>query len=553
MFRFDAAYGDALKTAWSHLLSGARFDETTVRPTILASWKRSLHYGVNPHRMKIAILNKADIRERVGKNEQLIKVGNPYMKKMYSIVEGSGFYLMLCDKDGIVLDLIGDSDIIEEGRETSNLVVGANRSEPYAGTNAIGTCLTTGEAIQVWGDEHFVASNKKYCCCCGPIRSKDGEIIGCLNLTGLKERVHAHTLGMVICAVDGISKELKMRTAYSKLIGKVGGFTAHYTFEDIIGKSATITQVLDFSRRAAKSSSNILIMGESGTGKELVAHAIHNSSSYASGPFVAINCGALPIGLIESELFGYEGGTFTGANKTGNPGKFELADGGTIFLDEIGDMPLNTQASLLRVIQTKEIVRLGAKYSKHINVRIIAATNKNLPNEVRDKNFREDLYYRLNVITLNIPPLREREEDIYDLAERFVRTKDSFKHAEPSIAPEVYAIFKQYPWPGNVRELENVIERALNIAEGDTIRPEHLPDYLRLPANGEHPIAYISPEPLTPPEEHLNLKNKSRSMILSSLQNTDGNIKKAAELLGISRRTLYRKMEKYKINYADYR
>jgi transcriptional regulator with PAS, ATPase and Fis domain len=285
----------------------------------------------------------------------------------------------------------------------------------------------------------------------------------------------------------------------------------------------------------------------------LVAHAIHNSSSYAGGPFVAINCGALPIGLIESELFGYEGGTFTGAKKNGNPGKFELADGGTIFLDEIGDMPLNTQASLLRVIQTKEIVRLGAKYSKRINVRIIAATNKNLPNEVRDKNFREDLYYRLNVITLNIPPLREREEDIYDLAERFVRTKDAFKHAEPPIAPEVYAIFKQYPWPGNVRELENVIERALNIAEGNTIRREHLPDYLRLPANGEHPITYISPESLTPPEEHLNLKNKSRSMILSSLQNTDGNIKKAAELLGISRRTLYRKMEKYGINYSDYR
>ena len=204
-----------------------------------------------------------------------------------------------------------------------------------------------------------------------------------------------------------------------KMVNKYSGFKATYTIDNIIGQSSQISYVKNLCLKASKSNSNVLILGESGTGKELVAQSIHNASSRRNEPFIAINCGALPKGLIESELFGYEGGSFTGANREGKPGKFELADGGTIFLDEIGDMPLDIQVSLLRVLQNKEIVRIGGNKPKSIDIRIIAATNKDLFKSIHDNTFREDLYYRLNVLTISVPPLRERKSDIKVLEQYF--------------------------------------------------------------------------------------------------------------------------------------
>ncbi|MDR3296155.1 MAG: sigma-54-dependent Fis family transcriptional regulator [Clostridiales Family XIII bacterium] len=686
MHNFTEEYRAELKATWEHFIAFEPCDDSTVRPEILASWQRSRSYRVDPVHAKTVVLSAGDIDRRIEGNKPLIQTVRAYMERLYSIVKGSGFYLMLSDRDGVILDLLGDADIVSNARDHSNLVVGADRSESFAGTNAIGLCLVLGRPVQIWSDEHYISPHKAYTCSAGPIYDPGGELIGCLTLTGHHDRVHPHTLGMVLCAVDGISNELKIRAAYTaiesisaqrnviidslasgfimldgedrivqinkiargmlgihpadsvdgsdffdlftindakstafrfsqltrpvlnretnfylrgsglppvkltmsvnfseadrknivvrfeeskqihSLVNKVGGFKAFFTFDSILGNSTALRQMIEFSRHAAKSSSNILILGDSGAGKELVAQAIHNSSNYAGGPFVAINCGALPKGLIESELFGYEGGAFTGANKDGNPGKFELADGGTLFLDEIGDMPLDVQASLLRVIQTREIVRIGAKYSKKINVRIIAATHRNLRDSVENKSFREDLYYRLNVLIINVPPLRDRDDDVCELADHFLQPPPGSKGPRLSFDPEVYGLLRAYPWPGNVRELENAIERAMNIADGSTIRAAHLPLQvsenardaaygIRTPdgQRGGRAAAGADAKGWEGDPPQLNLRTSGYSMILSSLEKTGGNVKKSADLLGISRRTLYRKMEKFNIDYSDYR
>ena len=254
------------------------------------------------------------------------------------------------------------------------------------------------------------------------------------------------------------------------------GAKAIYTFSSIIGESPSLQKAIELSKVASHSNITTLILGESGTGKELFAHAIHNASARKNAPFVVANCGALPRDLIQSELFGYDPGAFTGAQKQGKPGKFELAEGGTIFLDEIGDMPLEAQINLLRVIQNKEVSRIGGKFSRPIDVRIIAATNKRLQQSVRDGSFREDLFYRLSVLTIDVPPLRERQQDVMLLAESFLRAGVQAIHKPcRGFSAEVAEIFSRYPWPGNVRELENIVERSLNIARGDTIEREDLP------------------------------------------------------------------------------
>jgi transcriptional regulator with PAS, ATPase and Fis domain len=288
-------------------------------------------------------------------------------------------------------------------------------------------------------------------------------------------------------------------------------------------------------KRVALTNYNVLITGESGTGKELMAQAIHNASNRSHMPFIAINCGALPRGLIVSELFGYDGGSFTGSKKEGNPGKFELADGGTIFLDEIGDMPLDVQVTLLRVIQEKEVIRIGGSKPKKTDVRIIAATNKNLEEEVLNKTFRRDLFYRLNVLAINMPSLRNRQEDlellINNILERII-SETNKPHL--TIDGPAMNLLKSYDWPGNIRELENVLERAANNNENFII------SYHDLPLN--FPQGDIKESPDIP-----IIERKQMDLIMDTLRETHGNIKQTAEKLGIARNTIYRKMEKYNI------
>ena len=266
-----------------------------------------------------------------------------------------------------------------------------------------------------------------------------------------------------------------------RLALRMNGEEARFCFSDMIGQDPKFLEVVEIAKKSAGSQSNILILGESGSGKDILAQAIHNASSQHSGPFVAVNCSCIPRELIASELFGYADGAFTGASRGGKPGKLELADGGTFFLDEIGDMPFELQTSLLRVLETT-ITRLGDNTSIPINVRIIAATNRDLYAEVLKKNFRLDLFYRLNVITIHMVPLRERKGDIPLFANHFLRrlSKTLCKYDVRRIDPKVMNIFNHYHWPGNVRELqENVLKRALNVCVGSVISADCLPPEFR--------------------------------------------------------------------------
>ncbi|WP_256133474.1 sigma-54-dependent Fis family transcriptional regulator [Anaerovorax odorimutans] len=345
-----------------------------------------------------------------------------------------------------------------------------------------------------------------------------------------------------------------------KLVKNVGGYSAHYSFDSIIGNSEPVKQMIQASKKAAENDSNVLILGESGTGKELIAQSIHNASASVNGPFIAINCASIPNSLVESELFGYEKGAFTGADKNGRPGKFEMAHGGTIFLDEIGDMPLDIQAALLRVIQTKEVVRIGGKYPKSVDIRIIAATNQDLLQSIENKTFRSDLYYRLNVFTINTPSLADRGAgDIRILADHFVRVHNRDKGPNIRISPDVYPLLQSYAWPGNVRQLENVIERAINLVEKDgLITVNQLPEDIRrasakIPLHkGQRHSSLLEPIPASVPDV-LNVKENEKKLIVSALEKTGGNMTKTAKIIDMNLRTLYRKLDKYQIRPSDYR
>ncbi len=321
-----------------------------------------------------------------------------------------------------------------------------------------------------------------------------------------------------------------------------------FTFDSIIGVSSAMISLKKEAEKAAANSFPVLITGESGTGKELFAHAIHNASSRKVYPLVRINCSAIPKELIETELFGYDKGAFTGASATGKKGKFELADNGTIFLDEIGDMALEMQPKLLRVLEEKEFSRVGGTSVIRSDFRLIAATNQNLQEMVPEKRFRIDLFYRLNVIPLHIPPLRERREDIIPLAKHLLQNlAEETNIGNISISPEAEEILTFNNWPGNTRELQNVLERTMSSLEGTTIRVEDLPFYLRHRPHGMH----REKQNTTINKNRDCLKDiqeaTEREALVHTLHSTNYNKRKASQILGIHRTLLYKKMKKYNI------
>jgi transcriptional regulator with PAS, ATPase and Fis domain len=646
-------------------------DTSKIRPIVMDSWVRSKKAGIHPIIMYNEVISKSELDNKLKEYKLLLSIILPYIENIYSFVKDSGFAVSLTNREGYVLKIIGDESIIKSSNEYSSFREGANRREDLFGTNAIGTCMEIDKPLQICGAEHYVKVLNIYTCSAAPIHDEFGKIIGCINLTGHKENVHSHSLGMVVAAVDGIEKQIKINNAYSKIhimnnqletilnsintalivvsndgkiinanksalktfklgvdcidkhinnvlyyntqnidlenlnrnyldteidiqskkysittaiynnkfdqsvgsvisfkemklihkmVNKYSGFSATYTINDIIGQSSEISYVKNMCLKASKSTSNVLILGESGTGKELVAQSIHNESSRRNEPFIAINCGALPKGLIESELFGYEGGSFTGASKEGKPGKFELADGGTIFLDEIGDMPLDTQVSLLRVLQEKKIDRIGGNKPKPINIRVIAATNKNLYESIKNNSFREDLFYRLNVFTISVPPLRDRIDDIRTLSNHFINYYSiALNKNVINIDDSALKALQNYKWPGNIRELENVLERSINIVESESISFNDLPLYVQNSCFGEDnycnqtsrgEIFNTALSSINYDSNIILSKKKfelEKEEIIRTLKNSSGNIEISAHLLGISRRTLYRKIKKYDI------
>jgi DNA-binding NtrC family response regulator len=333
-----------------------------------------------------------------------------------------------------------------------------------------------------------------------------------------------------------LDRALKLRRLEKENVQLRGEVIDRYRFDAIVGGSEKIREVIALAGRVAPSEATVLVTGESGTGKELLARGIHYSSSRAEGPFIAVNCAAIPENLIESELFGHVKGAFTGAVRD-KEGKFELADGGTLFLDEIGDLRIDLQAKILRALQERSVDRVGGEDLVDLNVRVIAATNRDLEQNVKEGTFREDLYYRLSVVILRMPPLRERKDDILLLAEYFL--KKFTKGVTSTLAPEALSLLQSYGWPGNVRELENVIERASVLKRGDIVTAADLPEKLtRVGGSAEDIILNL-------PDDGISLEELEKTLIMKALERHKGNQTRAAEYLRITRPTLIYRMEKF--------
>ena len=400
--------------------------------------------------------------------------------------------------------------------------------------------LETG--IPEYGDIQIIRGNKMIATRIPIIR--DGIVVGAIGKAIFKDIDDLYHL------YNKIQKSERKISIYVE--SPLEKSSARYTFDNISGESQESRDAVYMAKKAARTDSNVLIVGPSGTGKELFSHAIHNESKRRTGPFVMINCAAIPSELLESELFGYEQGAFTGANSKGKKGRFELAHKGTILLDEIGDMPLEMQAKLLRVLQDHAIDRVGGQEPIPVDVRVVAATNQPIETLVKEGKFRSDLYYRLNVMRVNLSALSSRKEEIPQLAQdilsKLSHRMDIVVHG---ITKEAMALFKSYSWPGNVRELENVLERALNLLDEDLyIHPGLLPSEIQN-TTGEYcdPINEVScnhSEDEKGSKAPLSAWNISQvQLIKEALESTKGNKRLAAEVLGISRAGLYKKMHQF--------
>lgn len=371
---------------------------------------------------------------------------------------------------------------------------------------------------------------------------KNGKIIGAVGTVLFKD----------VKEVKSLARRLKLlESKFNLYKGDIERIReARYYFDNIITDNKRMNHLKEIAKRASESNSTVLIQGESGTGKELFAHAIHNASYRKYGAFIRINCAAIPRELLESELFGYEEGAFTGAKREGKLGKFELANGGTILLDEIGSMPLDMQAKLLRVLEEREFERIGGTRRIDLDIRIISSTNEDLEDAVKRGKFRQDLFYRLNVIRLQIPPLRERIDDIPILSKHILEELIEKLDIKPkTLDDKAISLLKKHDWPGNIRELRNVLERALNMTRGKVIYKEHLSDYLM----GETHI--VKEDALEDVKDDIVLKNVVEAAeikaIKEALRRSNGNRTLAAKKLNIHRTSLYKKIDSYDIDISN--
>jgi transcriptional regulator with PAS, ATPase and Fis domain len=383
---------------------------------------------------------------------------------------------------------------------------------------------TVGQGYSIWG-ETLRINHKEFLVARFPLKT-DGQIVGAMVKTLFPDQIIAKEI------VQKLSRPTKSENCMKATL---------CTCRDIIGETPPMLYVKKLARRASRTSSTLLITGESGTGKEVIAQAVHTRSVRREGPFISVNCGAIPENLLESELFGYVDGAFTGAKKGGKPGKFELADGGTILLDEIGDMPLYMQVKLLRVLQDREVWRIGAMAPTKLDVRVMASTHTNLTQLVQEKKFREDLYYRLNVLEIKMPALRERTEDLPMLVDALIQRINRKIGADATgVSQESLEMMKAYSWPGNVRELENRLEQAINWSDDHIINIRNIPDSIwkkeinNVAVNVD--VGFRS-----------CIQETERDLILNALDKVKGNKAQAARMLNMQRSVLYKKMNKLKI------
>jgi transcriptional regulator with PAS, ATPase and Fis domain len=376
-----------------------------------------------------------------------------------------------------------------------------------------------------------------------PVGNWTIEIVGRSRSKGVERAIHLGTvsdLGTVSELVRGFERPVFSSEKEPEAARGCGALGAKYRWDDIIGESSAIARAIARGKAAARCNAAVFLVGETGTGKELFAQAIHNDSVRHRGPFIAINCSALPESLVDSTLFGYIDGTFTGASKGGRPGVFEQARGGTLLLDEITEMNVELQGKLLRVIQEREVCRIGSVKPIPLDVRLIVTSNRDLRRRMREGHFREDLYYRLNVIDIRLPPLCERREDIPAIAGRLVESLSQAAGYSPcTLHPEALQWLVRQPWPGNIRELRNVLERAVSLAEGDTLLSRHLERTDEMTGQ-----AYRAPEPLVRNPLCQQLAHAEEASIRDALRRNSGHRRRTAAELGISVTTLWRRMRR---------
>jgi transcriptional regulator with GAF, ATPase, and Fis domain len=430
------------------------------------------------------------------------------------------------------LDLISQS--FPDAVRAAVLLVGRNSADEFVSASYLPSKFAVSHMVThlALRDGLPILSKDVDSVLCAPLIAK-GTRLGVLYADNPRKDAFDQNHLKLMTAIAAAASEALERTRYGEwLEAENQRLNEEIEIEhDMIGASSKMREVYTYIQRVAGAEANVLILGETGTGKELAARAIHRNSLRSERPFLAVNCGAIAESLIQSELFGHEKGSFTGAVSQ-RKGKIEAADGGTLFLDEVGELPLPLQAGLLRVIQEREFERLGGTRPLKANIRLVAATNRNLEEEVKQGRFRQDLYFRLHVVSIRMPSLSERHEDIPLLIEHFIR-----KHRRPGgvsgISSEILPLFLSYDWPGNVRELENVIERACLLGKADLIRPEDLPEAMteRKPADAAKSMSY-----------HDGLNAAKRKLIEDALRQTDGNVIEAATMLGLHPTHLYRLM-----------
>ena len=611
-----------------------------IRQPIAESWRKCKAAGVNPAGGEGRHIDERILASARKENKLFLDIAVPIMHEMFDLIRETQFLIVLTDRAGYLLEILGPPEMIARCTDL-RFVPGAMWSNLEVGTNAISVALDYDMAIQMVGPEHYCTSHHTWTCSASPIHSPDGDVLGCINLSGDYKDVNPHTLAVVQEAARNIEAQIKNAyntqmmqalldnsldgmmvldrnrepiwmnkaaedllqmdqeslkqagignilpgidwspdhwdggrlqsdnvllqtgdsTRYCSLVAvplneygyhtlavtmrkqkhlinlanKISGNRAVYTFRDYITTNESMKNTLALAATFARYEGNILILGESGTGKELLAQAIHNAGANAGGPFVAVNCASIPRELFEMELFGYEAGAFPGKVDEGKPGRFELAQNGTLFLDEVSAMPIEMQIKLLRAVETHRIQRLGSTQEIQLNIRIIASSNQNLPRLIERGDFRRDMYYRLSALKLEIPPLRERPEDIILCAERFLQSLNESSGQEPKAMSRAFREgLMEYDWPGNIRQLQNSIARAYYGSSEPELTAEDLARSLENFAQVEKAPAVRS--------------DTGEGGIVAALTVCGGDVQAAAERLGMSRATLYRRMKQYGIS-----
>lgn len=535
--------------AWESFVRGIDFNQNLIKKDILNSWRRCKKQNVSLYDFDRDLLMNPK-----NKYQYILKYLPEYKESEYrefcNIVENLGLNISIYDKDAKLKYIVNYDESFDDLYPKIGYFLDA--SEEKIGTNSTCLALLENKPFMVVGPDHYKYIFHEHSCVAAPFYSNDNKIAGTINASFVHMSVNNDTLNVIYSLARLYETLILKRVASRKeekhkegnKIQSFGTTEAIFTFDDIIGQSESISQVIKLAKRAATVDSSVLIYGESGSGKEVFAQAIHYESKRKNKPFVAINCGAIPTDLIESELFGYETGAFTGATKSGKQGLLEYASGGTLFLDEIESMPMSLQVKILRALSSSSITRIGGFKAIPIDIRLISASKKDLEEEIERGCFREDLYYRINVIQLKIPPLRDRRQDIKPLIDYYIKTV-SYKNSIEikNIKDEFYKYLQAYHWPGNVRELINIIERSLVLSGEGIIDESVLPSSIKecyTIAELKKDFDEVFSKPL--PKEKSLLKIAEEVIIERVLKEEGYNLTSTAARLGISRPTLYKKI-----------